>query len=429
VSRKLLSAALWTLVVPGAYTVVPVAAAAVPTAITHARLLTVSHGVIDDGTLVIADDKLVAVGGPQTPVPPGASIYDASGMTVYPGLIDALDSDGVTNGAINQSQARHHEYPLGTPVPDLSVATAIKPTENIFVDRLNGVLNAGVSPGTDGPEPGQAAFIQFTDDRAGMVLAPNLALVLNFGKGSQRKDAYPSTAFGVAGFFRQQLTQLRDYRSGVGLRGADGKQIPDPRLVALIPFADGQRPIFAYARSDAEIGVALDIAQEFGLQIVLVGASGADQEIDRIAAAKVPVIFGSIWDIPGDAQRFDHTFSLPARLQRRGVKIAIATFSEAAGGVRNLPYAAGYAVAYGLSYDEALRAITLSPAEILGFGASLGSLDVGKAANIVVANGDPLDVATDVKQVFIRGVAIAMQSPQTVLRDKYQKVGKSAVRN
>jgi hypothetical protein len=250
----------------------------------------VSHGVIDDGTLVIADDKLVAVGGPQTPVPPGASIYDASGMTVYPGLIDALDSDGVTNGAINQSQARHHEYPLGTPVPDLSVATAIKPTENIFVDRLNGVLNAGVSPGTDGPEPGQAAFIQFTDDRAGMVLAPNLALVLNFGKGSQRKDAYPSTAFGVAGFFRQQLTQLRDYRSGVGLRGADGKQIPDPRLVALIPFADGQRPIFAYARSDAEIGVALDIAQEFGLQIVLVGASGADQEIDRIAAAKVPVI-------------------------------------------------------------------------------------------------------------------------------------------
>jgi imidazolonepropionase-like amidohydrolase len=289
-----------------------------------------------------------------------------------------------------------------------------------LVDRLNGLLNAGISPGTDGPEPGQLAFIQFTDQPGSLVLLPDGALIMNFGSGAQRHDMYPSTLFGVAGFFREQLTRLRDYRAGLGLRDGHGKQIPDQRLDALIPFVDGKRPIVAFASSDTEIGVALDIAQEFGLRIILAGATGIDTEIDRVAAAKIPVIVGSIWDIPADGKRFDHTFSIPARLVQRGVKVAIATFGQDAGGARNLPYAAGYAVAYGLPYEEALKSITLNPAEMLGYAGSLGSLDVGKQANVVIADGDPLDVKTDVKHVFIRGVEIDMKNMQTILRDRYQ---------
>ncbi|MEA3149663.1 MAG: hypothetical protein QOD56_602 [Gammaproteobacteria bacterium] len=395
------------------------------TAIVHARLLTISHGVIADGTLVMSDGKITAVGGPQTLVPSGARIYDASGLTVYPGLIDAMDNEGLLNGPLGGSQARHHHHALGTPVPDISVAKAVSPTETVFVDRLNGILNANVSPGDNGPEPGQAAFIQLADAQSDMVLVPNLALVLNFGKGSQRKDAFPSTAFGVAGFFRQQLTQLRDYRMGIGPHGKDGKQIPEPRLEALIPFVDGKRPIIALACSNAEVGVALDIAQEFGLKIILAGATGADTEVERIAAAKIPVIFGSIWDVPKEGERFDTTFSIPARLAQRGVKLAIATFGEPGGGIRTLPYAAGYAVAYGLPYDEALKSITLNAAQILGVADTLGSLDVGKNANVVIANGDPLDVSTDVKQIFLKGFPVDMKSPQTELRDKYTKGPKS----
>jgi imidazolonepropionase-like amidohydrolase len=390
-------------------------------AIIHGKILTISHGVIDNGTLVIADGKIKAVGGADTSVPLDARVLDASGMTVYPGLIDGVDFDGVTSGSLSQSRRPFHSFTPGTPVPNLSVASAVGPLDTILVDRLNGLLNAGVSPGTEGPEPGQLALIQFTDQPGSLVLSPSAALIMNFGSGAQRHDMYPSTLFGVADFFREQLTRLRAYRVGLGLRDRRGNQIPDARLDALIPFVDGKRPILVFADSDTEIGVALDIAQEFGLHITLAGATGIDTEIERVAAAKIPVIVGSIWDIPADGQRFDHTFSIPARLAARGVKIAIATFGRDAGGARNLPYAAGYAVAYGLPYGEALKSITLNPAEMLGAGGSLGSLDVGKQANVVVADGDPLDVKTDVKHVFIQGVEIAMKNMQTDLRDRYQR--------
>jgi imidazolonepropionase-like amidohydrolase len=139
----------------------------------------------------------------------------------------------------------------------------------------------------------------------------------------------------------------------------------------------------------------------------------------------VPVIVGPIYDFPRANERFDAVYTLPAELAKRGVKIAISS-AEAGGpggahSVRNLPYAAGFAAAYGLPYDEALKAITLNVAEMFGFGDKLGSLDAGKTANVVIANGDPLDVRTDVKQVFISGVAQPMTSRQTRLRDEYSK--------
>ena len=390
------------------------------TAIVHGKLLTISHGIVENGTIVITDGKITAVGGVDTPIPPQARVLDAAGMMVYPGLIDGVDFDGVTSGSISQSRRPFHSFAPGTPVPNLSVAAAVAPLDTILVDRLNGLLNAGVSPGTDGPEPGQLAFIQFTDQPGSLVLSGNAALVMNFGMGAQRHDMYPSTLFGVADFFREQLTRLRDYRAGLGLRDRGGKRIADERLDALIPFVDGKRPIIVFAENDTEIGVALDIAQEFGLHIILAGVSDIDTEIERVAEAQIPVIVGSIWDIPAQGQRFDHTFSIPAKLARRGVKIAIATFGRDAGGARNLPYAAGYAVAYGLPYEEALRSITLNPAQMLGAGGWLGSLDIGKQANVVIADGDPLDVKTDVKHVFIQGIEIDMKNMQTNLRDRYQ---------
>jgi imidazolonepropionase-like amidohydrolase len=134
----------------------------------------------------------------------------------------------------------------------------------------------------------------------------------------------------------------------------------------------------------------------------------------------VPVIVGSIYDAPQANERYDAVYSLPAELQKRGVKIALSSFSDGpSADSRNLPYAAGYAVAYGLPYDEAMKAITLNPAEMFGVGDKLGSLDVGKVANVVIANGDPLDVRTSVQQVFIEGVPIPMTSRQTQLRDQY----------
>jgi imidazolonepropionase-like amidohydrolase len=139
--------------------------------------------------------------------------------------------------------------------------------------------------------------------------------------------------------------------------------------------------------------------------------------LNYVASLKVPVIVGPIYATPKPDERFDAVYSLPAQLYKRGVKVAFASFD--AHNVRNLPYQAGFATAFGLPYDEALKAITLNPAEIWGVADKLGSLDTGKTANVVVANGDPLDFKTDVKQVYIAGQAVPMASRQTRLRDQY----------
>jgi imidazolonepropionase-like amidohydrolase len=133
----------------------------------------------------------------------------------------------------------------------------------------------------------------------------------------------------------------------------------------------------------------------------------------------VPVIVGPIYEAPRPEERYDTVYSLPAQLYQRGVKIAFASYS--AHEVRNLPYQAGYATAFGLPHEEALKAITINPAEIWGVADRLGSLDTGKTANVVVANGDPLDVKTDVKKVFVEGREVPMTSRQVWLRDQYSK--------
>ena len=173
----------------------------------------------------------------------------------------------------------------------------------------------------------------------------------------------------------------------------------------------------AVGPSDLETAVRL--ANEFHLKFVLNHVSHSQPVLDYIAELKVPVIVGPIYEAPKPEERYDTVYSLPAQLNKRGVKIAFATYD--AHNVRNLPYQAGFATVFGLPYEEALKAITINPAEIWGVADKLGSLDVGKLANIVVANGDPLDVRTDVKRVFIEGREIPLTSRQTQLRDQYSK--------
>jgi imidazolonepropionase-like amidohydrolase len=155
------------------------------------------------------------------------------------------------------------------------------------------------------------------------------------------------------------------------------------------------------------------------LKVILNHVTHSASLLDKIAATKLPVIVGPIYEQPKESERYDAVFRMPAELAKRGVKIAFASYD--AHMARNLPYAAGYAVAFGLSPEEALKALTLNPAQIWGVDKDLGSLDTGKVGNVVVANGDPLDVKTDVKHVFIQGQEIPLVSKQTELRDQYWK--------
>ena len=406
-------------------------------AITGGKLLTVSHGTIENGALVIADGKIAAVGTANSvKIPKGAQVVDAKGMTVYPGLIDPESNFGLTeisaDLATNDLEERSDEI-----MPHMHVADAFHAeTELIPVARLNGITNAVVAPASADSISGQDIFIQLYGSRAQMMMGTDVALAMNFGAEQRRRSGgggagarstYPSTRMGLITELRQTFLDTQDYmaKRDAAAKKPDAPFKRDLKYEALIPYLKGERPVVIGVYQAYDVETIMKVAQEFHLKVILNHVTHSQEILDEVAAYKVPVIIGSIYDAPRADERYDAVYTLPAELARRGVKIAIS--SQEAGGpvsshsARNLPYAAGFAAAYGLPYDDALKAITLNVAEMFGFGDRLGSLDVGKMANVVVANGDPLDVRTDVKQVYIQGVAVPMVSRQTQLRDEYSK--------
>lgn len=385
------------------------ALASTPVAIVHGKLLTVSHGDIEDGTLVMQDGRITAVGDAHIKVPEGARVFDAKGKTVYPGLIDTENTVGLVEAdSTNISAVSGADD--GAPTPAGMIADVIHPTDYIDVERYNGITNSIVSAGSKGPLPGHSAIIELLDDKAAMVIRRDVGFVINFGG---RRDVYPTTVFGIVGYVRQLFTRARELAHGATQRPEDAT------AAALVPMLDRKGTIIAHCVNDTEVSDALDLAQEFDLKLVLVGLTDVDTEIDRIAASGFPVVLGMLMTEPEAGRRYDYIWKLPGRMVAKGIPVSIGTLGVMPGGVRNLPYEAGATVGFGFKREEALKAITLAPAEAFGLGDQLGSLDVGKVGNVVVAAGDPLDVRTEVSQVFIQGQPVAMSNRQTRLRDKY----------
>jgi imidazolonepropionase-like amidohydrolase len=410
-----------------------------PVALKGGKLLTVSHGVIENGTIVLQSGKIAAVGAAgSVNIPANAQVIDATGMTIYPGLIDSetqlglteISAEAMTNDLVEMSDEI---------MPNMHTADAFHAESALIpVARLNGITNAVVAPDGGDTLPGQDSFIQLAGSSAPeMLLIRDLALPLNFtgderrNKGGFDKRKFPSTRMGLATQLRQAFIDAQDYKTK--LTDYDHKKAdaihdkkPEPlapkrdlKLEALIPYLDGKKPVVLAAESPSDLQTAVSLANEFKLKFVLNHISHSQPVLDYVASLKVPVIVGPIYEAPKEDERYDTVYSLPAQLYKRGVKIVFASYS--AHNVRNLPDAAGFATAFGLPPDEALKAITLNAAEVWGVADQLGSLDAGKTANVVVANGDPLDVKTDVKQVYIQGRAIPMTSRQTQLRDEYSK--------
>jgi imidazolonepropionase-like amidohydrolase len=422
-----------------------------PIALKGGKLLTVTHGVIENGVVVMQGGKIAAVGAASSVnIPADAKVIDATGMTIYPGLIDSetqlglteISAEAMTNDLIEMSDEI---------MPHMHTADAFHAESALIpVARLNGITNAIVAPDTGDTLPGQDSFIQLAGASAPeMLLIRDIALPLNFtgdqrrNKGGFDKQKFPATRMGLAAQLRQSFLDAQDYKmkwADYERKKSDATQSKDPtkdkdnnkdkksdplppkrdlKLEALIPYLEGKKTIVLAAETPSDLETAVSLANEFKLKFVLNHISQSQPVLDYVASLKVPVIVGPIYEAPKDDERYDAVYSLPAQLYKRGVKIVFASYS--AHNVRNLPDQAGFATAFGLPYDEALKAVTLNAAEVWGVADQLGSLDVGKTANVVMANGDPLDIKTDVKQVYIQGQAIPMTSRQTQLRDEYSK--------
>src|SRR5271155_839233 len=410
-----------------------------PVALKGGKLLTVTHGVIENGVIVMQGGKITAVGAASSVhIPSGAQVIDATGMTIYPGLIDSETALGLTEISAepmtNDLVERSEEI-----MPHMHTAEAFHAESALIpVARMNGITNAVVAPEDRDTLPGQDSFIQLAGANASeMLLIRDNAMPLNFtgdqrrNKGGFEKQKFPATRMGLAAQLRQAFIDAQDYKAkwtDYDRKKADAAQNKKPEPLApkrdlkseaLLPYLEGKKTIVLAAETASDLQTAVSLANEFNLKFVLNHISHSQPILDYVASLKVPVIVGPIYETPKEDERYDAVYSLPAQLYKQGVKVVFATYD--AHNVRNLPYQAGFATAFGLPYDEALKAITLNAAEIWGVADQLGSLDVGKTANVVVANGDPLDVKTDVKQVYIQGRAIPMTSRHTQLRDEYSK--------
>jgi imidazolonepropionase-like amidohydrolase len=402
------------------------------------KLLTITHGVIENGVVVMHNGRITAVGGPGTAIPSGAKVIDATGMTVYPGLIDSETHLGLTE--ISAERMTNDEIEMSDEImPHMHVYDAFHAeTTLIPVTRLNGITNAIVAPASGDTLPGQDSFIQLAGASATeMLTVRDIAMPLNF-TGAQRRNQsfeqakFPFTRMGMATQLRQAFIDALDYEQKIAAfdkkkSSSDPKEKDkagnppkrDLKLEALLPYLHGKKPVVLAAEQPNDLLTALELANEFHLKVILNHVTHSASLLDKIAATGLPVIIGPIYEQPKESERYDAVYSMPAQLARRGVKIAFASYDSHQ--ARNLPYAAGYAVGFGLSPEEALKAMTINPAQMWGVDKDLGSLDVGKMGNVVVANGDPLDVKTDVKHVFIQGQEIPLVSKQTELRDQYWK--------
>src|SRR5215469_14263673 len=300
-----------------------------PIAITGGTLLTITHGTIDNGVLVIENGKITAVGTANSvKVPTNAQVIDAKGMTVYPGLIDSethlglteIEADKMTNDLVETSDEI---------MPHMHVSDAFHAeTALIPVARYNGITNAIVAPDSRDTLPGQDSFIQLAGaDATQMLLIRDIAMPLNF-TGSQRRNEsfanaqYPQTRMGMAAQMRQAFTDAQTYvvkwdeynkKKANAKPGESGPNAPqhDLKLEALLPYLEGKRPVIIKAEEPSDVETAYALAQEFKLKVILNGLTHSQSIYDKIASWKVPVILGSIYDAPKSWERYDTVYKMP----------------------------------------------------------------------------------------------------------------------
>ncbi|MCB9914620.1 MAG: amidohydrolase family protein [Planctomycetes bacterium] len=380
-------------------------------------LHTVSGPVIEDGTLLMQGGKLLYV-GPARELPLAARVVDVTGKHVWPGLVALNTSLGLRE--IEAVDVTVDTREIGGNQPDLETLKAINAeSAHVGVTRYNGVTRAEVAPQSGGPILGRSSVIDLDGDNwqeLAMVEADMLHVDFPRVSNAEKKKEMPKEAEEL----RKLLRAAREYADVVEAARAAGTAPPDydARLEALAPYARGEARIALHASNAQTILYALRFAADEHLDVVLFGASEGWKVADRIAAAGVPVAVGPVLALPNsEYDPYDAPFANAAALRRAGVEIAL--MSDDQENPRNLAFHAAMASAFGLPAEDAVRAITLGPAEVLGLGDRLGSLEPGKIADVVVTDGDLLEIASPVEYVFIDGVQTSLENRQTRFYEKY----------
>ncbi len=359
-------------------------------------------------------------------------MIDATGLQVYPGLFDSMSRLGLTEiGAVSATQDIEE---IGAFNPHLVAAMAVHPaSEHIPVARANGITHAVAGPGSGGSVmPGQASLIHLAGWTVEeMAIEPSVGIILrwptietrSFDRATFQVRERPYTE--AKKEYDEKVAELEDWLDAArhyaqaAEKGSPAKFERDLKLEALARAVRGERAVIVWANEARDIRNAVEFADRHGLRIILAGGAEAWKVKDLVAERWIPVILGPTQSLPrAEDEPYDKPFTNPAELRAAGIPVAFATFD--ASDSRTLPYEAAHAVPFGLPWEEALKAVTVYPAEILGVADRLGTIEPGKIANLIVTDGDPLAITTQVRHLFIQGQPTSTDNRHRRLYETYR---------
>lgn len=399
-------------------------------ALINARIQTVTQGVIENGTLIIENDVIIAM-GTDVAIPEGATVIDCSEQTVYPGLIDSGTQVGLVEVAAVARTRDNAE--VGEVTPHIEALTAVNPNSVVIpVTRVSGVTTVLTQP-SGGVLPGKAAMINlhgYTPDQ--MHVAGMQYMMMTFPREGRRsrwdrrsdkeiKEAYDKTIKNLNDTWDQAELYARIDSAYIAAGNQGVRPEYNPQLRSLVPVIRGEMPLIITVNAAKDINKAIEWVDTRDIaKPIFSGVAEGWRVADKIAEAGIPCLVGPVLSTPTRASdRFDKPYANAGLMHKAGVKIAIRTGEIE--NVRNLPFNAGFAAAYGLGKEEALRAVTMAPAEIFGVSDILGSLEIGKKANVIVTDGDPFETQTKINHVFIDGYKLPLDNRHLDLYKEFLK--------
>ena len=389
----------------------------------NADIYTVTSGIIR-GDVYIKSGKIAAVGTIGNK-PSTIKTIDCTGKRIYPGFIDGGSRLGLTEvGAVSLTND-HSE--IGDFTPHMKALTAVNPhSVAIPVTRTNGITTVITKP-SSGTFPGTAALINLQGYTPDQMYAGVEMIYMNYPSGGKRgwwdkrseEDINKDTDKKL-----KKLTEIWDkakmYAKMDSARVTLNKPKTDynPQMDALLPVVIGKQKIMIEVSKKSDILAAIELVNRYNLDAVFSGMSEGWRVVDTLVKYNIPVITGPIMSLPSrNSDRYDTPYRNAALMSQAGVKVAIRSNQDE--NVRNLPFEAGFAATYGMGVEEALKAITINPAEILGLDSMYGSIESDKVANLFVCDGDPFEMKTTISHLFIKGWNIPLESRHTLLYDEF----------
>jgi imidazolonepropionase-like amidohydrolase len=405
----------------------PAALAGAPAfAVRAGELLSMAGPAVRNGVVLIKEGKIEKVGGGLS-IPEGWPVVDAREFVVMPGLVSARSYVGITSNWRRQSSV---DEPAKSVVPELEVKHAIEPQAPLFTfARELGMTTAMVTPGNRNVMGGRGAVLKTVGDVVDrMVIKDQAVMVFGLGASSKRESQMPSTRMGIAALLRETLVKAREYGAKLDKYNKDKKGKEPERdlsMEALLPVLKGEMPVLVHAERHDDILTALRIADEFGLRIILDGATDAYKVADEIKKRNIPVVLEDLFRGAGNVEDAGFNPRNGAILAEAGVRVAFRAAegswytpgSGEPGG--DLLEIAAFAFKNGMSEEAALQAVTINAARVTGMDARVGSLEPGKDADILILRGHPLQTRSVPEAVFIDGKLAFVRKPGAHLDGKF----------